>query len=57
MTKGLFEGKTLAEAVRFGCITAGYAVTVRESVPAFPTLEQVREFVERNKLQVPEGIL
>ena len=57
MTKGLFEGKTLAEAVRFGCITAGYAVTVRESVPAFPTLEQVREFVERNNLQVPEGIL
>ena len=57
MTKGLFEGKTLAEAVRFGCITAGYAVTVRESVPAFPTLEQVWEFVERNKLQVPEGIL
>jgi ribokinase len=57
MTKGLFEGKTLAEAVQFGCITGGYAVTVRESVPAFPTLEQLREFVKRYNLQVPEGIL
>jgi hypothetical protein len=26
-------------------------------VPAFPTMEQVWEFVERNRLQVPEGIL
>jgi hypothetical protein len=30
---------------------------VRESVPAFPTLEQLREFVKRYNLQVPEGIL
>lgn len=57
MTKGLFQGKALAEAVRFGCITAGYAVTVRESVPAFPTMGQVREFAERKNLEVPEGIL
>ena len=46
LATALLRGATLAEAVRYGCITGAYAVTIRESIPAFPTAEQLAQFVQ-----------
>jgi len=53
----LLRGQPLAEAVRFGCITGGYAVTIRESIPAFPTSEQLAQFIAEHRLSVPNGLV
>ena len=53
----LLRGAPLAEAVRFGCITGAYAVTIRESVPAFPNTEQLSGFIAEHGLSVPPGII
>jgi sugar/nucleoside kinase (ribokinase family) len=37
-------GVPLAEAARFGCLTAARAVTIRESVPGFGTFAEIQEF-------------
>lgn len=53
----LLRGLSLREAAVFGCITGAYAVTVRESIPAFPTSEQVSTFADNRGLTIPEGAL
>lgn len=53
MAVALLKGQSLREAVRFGCITGAYAVTVRESIPAFPTLGQLKAFVAQHGLELP----
>jgi ribokinase len=41
---GLMAGVSLAEAARFGCLTAARAITIRESVPGFGTFAEIQEF-------------
>ncbi len=53
---GLMAGAALAEAARFGCLAAARAVTVRESVPSFGTLAEIREFALRHGFEIPVGI-
>ena len=50
---GLLKGASLVEAARFGCLTGARAVTVRESIPAFGTLREIREFASRHGIDVP----
>jgi ribokinase len=53
---GLVQGASLGDAAHFGCLTAARAVTVRESVPGFATLEQVQRFARKNEFEVPIAI-
>jgi len=43
----------LEQAVRAGCLAGAYAVTVRESIPAFPTMAQLREFAAARGISLP----
>jgi ribokinase len=45
---GLMAGACLAEAARFGCLAAARAVTIRESIPSFGTLEEIRDFAAKH---------
>jgi ribokinase len=54
---GLVAGAPLAEAARFGCLTAARAVTVRESIPSFGTLAQIRDFAARHGFEIPPSVL
>jgi ribokinase len=51
MVGALLRGCPLAEAVRLGCITGAYAVTIRESIPAFPTLPQLLVFARQYRVE------
>ena len=53
MAVALLQGRSLREAVHFGCITGAYAVTLRESIPGFPTLEQLEAFAAKHGLELP----
>ncbi len=57
LTFGLMAEAPLAEAARFGCLTAARAVTIRESVPGFGTLAEVLEFAAAQGLEVPPRIM
>ncbi|MGA3167410.1 MAG: ribokinase [Terriglobia bacterium] len=50
---GLSAGAPLAQAARFGCLTAARAVTVRESVPGFGTLAEIRKFASQHRIEFP----
>jgi ribokinase len=56
LSYGLMAGARLNEAARFGCLTAARAVTVRESIPSFGTLAEVREFAGRQGFEIPATI-
>lgn len=56
LTFGLMAGAPLAEAARFGCLTAARAVTIRESVPGFGTLAEVLEFAAAQGFEVPPRV-
>ncbi len=49
----LARGCSLEEAVRVGCLAGAHAVTVRESVPSFATLAQLREFATAHGQSLP----
>lgn len=57
MAVALLSGCCLKDAVGFGCMTGAYAVTIRESIPAFPTSEQIKSFAAARSLPIPAGIL
>lgn len=57
LTFGLMAGAPLAEAARFGCLTAARAITIRESVPGFGTLVEVLEFAAAHGFEVPPRVL
>ena len=57
LTFGLMAGAPLAEASRFGCLTAARAVTIRESVPGFGTLTEVLEFAAAHEFDVPPRVV
>ncbi len=50
---GLVVGGSLTEAVRFGCLTAARAVTIRESIPGFGTLDEVSGFAAQHGFEIP----
>ena len=50
---GLAVGGSLAEAVQFGCLTAAWAVTIRESIPGFGTLDEVARFAAQHGYEMP----
>jgi len=50
---GLSMGGSLTEAVRFGCLTAARAVTIRESIPGFGTLDEVSRFAAQHGFEIP----
>ena len=56
-TFGLMVGAPLADAARFGCLTAARAVTIRESVPGFGTLTEVLEFAAAHGFEVPPRVV
>lgn len=56
MAVALLRGCSLKEAVRFGSMTGAYAVTIRESIPAFPTFDQIKSFAAAHSLSVPGSI-
>ena len=49
---GLAVGGSLTEAVRFGCLTAARAITVRESIPGFGTLDEVSGFAAQRGFEI-----
>lgn len=49
---GLVAGVPLVEAARFGCLAGARAVTVRESIPSFGTLREIREFASCHGINV-----
>jgi ribokinase len=53
---GLMAGRRLAEAAKFGCLTAARAVTVRESVPGFGTLAEIETFAAEHGFALPAFI-
>lgn len=53
---GLAVGAPLVEAVRFGCLTAARAVTVRESIPSFGTLQEVLAFAAARGFEIPPAV-
>lgn len=53
---GLMAGSPLAEAARFGCLTAARAVTVRESVPGFGTFQEIVDFAAAQGFEIPTPI-
>ncbi|MBI1983786.1 MAG: ribokinase [Acidobacteria bacterium] len=53
---GLMAGAPLAEAARFGCLTAARAVTVRESVPGFATFAEIEDFAAAQGFEIPAFI-
>jgi len=53
---GLAAGAPLAEAARFGCLTAARAVTVRESIPSFGTREEIRAFAAAQGFEIPPAV-
>ncbi len=53
---GLFHGATLADAARFGSLTAAYAVSFKESLPGFGTLMEILNFAQANGFEVPEAL-
>ncbi len=57
LTFGLMGGAPLVDAARFGCLTAGRAITVRESVPGFGTLAEVLEFAAAHGFEVPPRVV
>ena len=54
VTFGLFHGATLADAARFGSLTAAHAVTFKESLPGFGTLAEVCRFAQTKGVELPE---
>jgi ribokinase len=56
LTLGLVAGCPLAEAARFGCLTAARAVTIRESVPGFGTYAEIQEFAAAHGIEIPRRI-
>lgn len=50
---GLFQSSPLVEAARFGCLTAARSVTVRESIPGFGSLAEIRAFAKQNGFENP----
>jgi sugar/nucleoside kinase (ribokinase family) len=53
---GLAAGAPLAEAARFGCLTAAREVTVRESIPSFGTREEIRAFAAAQGFEIPPAV-
>ena len=51
LASALARGVPFATAVRLGNVVGAYAVTIRESIPAFPTLDQLTRFVRSHKLE------
>ncbi|MFB3920535.1 MAG: ribokinase [Terriglobia bacterium] len=56
LTFGLMAGAPLAEAARFGCLTAARAITIRESVPGFGTLTEVLDFAAAHGFEIPARV-
>jgi ribokinase len=50
---GLAVDGSLTEAVRFGCLSAARAVTIRESIPGFGTLDEVTGFAAQHGFEIP----
>jgi ribokinase len=50
---GLAADVPLTEAVRFGCLTAARAVTIRESVPGVGTLPEIYTLAKKHGFEVP----
>jgi ribokinase len=57
LAAGLDAGAPLAEAARFGCLTAARAVTIRESVPGFATFAEIIEFAAAHGFEISPRIL
>jgi ribokinase len=57
LTMGLVAGCPLAEAARFGCLTAARAVTIRESVPGFGAFAEIAAFAAAHGFEIPRRIL
>jgi len=57
LTFGLMGGAPLAEAARFGCLTAARAITIRESIPGFGTLAEIVDFAAAHGFEIPPRIL
>jgi ribokinase len=57
LAAGLDAGAPLAEAARFGCLTAARAVTIRESVPGFGTFAEIAKFAAAHGFEIPSRIL
>ena len=53
---GLMKGLSFKDSVQVGCLTGGYAVTIRESIPSFPTLEQLKKFAKEKNIKISEKI-
>ena len=51
LASALVRGVPFATAVRFGNVMGAYAVTIRESIPAFPTPDQLTRFMRSHKLE------
>jgi ribokinase len=47
---GIARGLEFREAVRLGCAMGAYAVTLRESIPSFPSLRELQRFAALHKL-------
>lgn len=57
MSVALLAGRSLREAVGFGCMTGAYAVSVPGSLPGLPTAHQIRAFAAERELTIPPGLV
>ena len=50
---GLMKGLSFKDSVQIGCLNGGYAVTIRETIPSYPTLKQLKKFAEEKNSDIP----
>jgi len=46
LSVAIAEGETIRDAVRFACYVGAYCVTINDVIPALPTREQLRQFIQ-----------
>ena len=51
LATALARGAPFGLAARFGNVMGAYAVTIRESIPAFPTSDQLKRFISSHNLE------
>jgi ribokinase len=51
LATALARGAPFGLAARFGNVLGAYAVTIRESIPAFPTSNQLKRFISSHNLE------
>jgi ribokinase len=53
---GLMKGFSFKDSVFIGCLCGGYAVTIRESIPSYPTITQLKKFAKEKNITILENI-